>query len=60
VRDLGGDPARARIDVDPGATGQVSACAQALAAVRDAGFDVVEVDPRGFRSGSLNDALAGS
>jgi uncharacterized protein len=26
-------------------------------AVRDAGFDDVEVDPRGFRSGSMNDML---
>lgn len=30
-----------------------------LAAVRAAGFDRAVLDPRGFRSGSLNDALAG-
>ncbi len=55
VRDLGG---RARIEVDPPAVASVAAAPQLLAAVRAAGFDEVEVDPRGFRSGSMNELLA--
>ncbi|MFT4083085.1 MAG: haloacid dehalogenase-like hydrolase [Nocardioides sp.] len=53
VRDLGD---RARIEVDlellplpPGIE------AELLASVRAAGFDRAEVDPRGFRSGSMNE-----
>jgi uncharacterized protein len=60
VRDLGGS---ARVEVDRDLA--VAACAPGtaahtavVAAVREAGFAEVEVDPRGFRSGSLNDALA--
>jgi uncharacterized protein len=36
--------------------GHLGARPDLLAAV--AGFDAVEVDPRGFRSGSMNDLLA--
>lgn len=60
VRDLGGS---ARVEVDRDLA--VGACAEGtaahaavVAAVRDAGFDEAAVDPRGFRSGSLNEALA--
>ncbi|MEU8772375.1 ATP-dependent sacrificial sulfur transferase LarE [Streptomyces sp. NPDC048606] len=52
VRDLG---RRALIQVDPAAVEAVAACAPALDAVRRTGFASVEVDPRGFRSGSLNE-----
>jgi uncharacterized protein len=53
VRDLGGDTARVEVDAD-----LVTALAgreDLLAAV--GGFDLVEVDPRGFRSGSMNELL---
>jgi pyridinium-3,5-biscarboxylic acid mononucleotide sulfurtransferase len=53
VRDLGD---RARIEVDPGLVSVVAGRADLLACVD--GFDAVEVDPRGFRSGSMNDLLA--
>jgi uncharacterized protein len=59
VRDLGGDRARVELDgealaavTDGGWSGEVSD------AVREAGFETVEVDPRGFRSGSMNELLA--
>ncbi len=55
VRDLGD---RARIEVDPAAVPAVDASLSASAAVRRCGFDGVEVDPRGFRSGSMNELLA--
>ena len=54
VRDLG---ERARVEVDAGAVGRVAECAGVHDAVREAGFDDVEVDTRGFRSGSLNELL---
>lgn len=50
VRDLGG---LARVEVDAAVLDRVPPAA--LAAVQ--GFDRVELDPRGFRSGSLNEAL---
>ena len=59
VRDLGG---RARVELDrslvtgPCASG-TPAHAAVLAAAAGAGFEDAEVDPRGFRSGSLNEAL---
>lgn len=53
VRDLG---ERARIEVDRAAIGRVDATV--LAAVVDAGFAEAEVDPLGFRSGSMNELLA--
>jgi uncharacterized protein len=56
VRDLG--PAGARVEVDADLVAAVTARPDLLAAVR--GFDTVTVDPRGFRSGSLNEALDGS
>jgi uncharacterized protein len=55
VRDLGD---RARIEVDAAVTAQVAADAALLGAVRSAGFAEVEVDPRGFRSGAMNELLA--
>jgi uncharacterized protein len=52
VRDLGD---HARIEVD---RALVAAADDVKAAVLDAGFDTVEVDPLGFRSGSMNELLA--
>ena len=54
VRDLGD---RARVEVDAAAVGAVTASEAVLDAVRSAGFGSVEVDPRGFRSGSMNELL---
>ena len=54
VRDLG---ERARLEVDREAVDAVSASAAVLEAVRAAGFPDVEVDPRGFRSGAMNELL---
>lgn len=54
VRDVG---RLARIEVDAELVDQVAATATALAAVRAAGFESVKVDPRGFRSGSMNELL---
>jgi uncharacterized protein len=53
VRDLGD---RARLEVDRSLVDQVDDAV--VAAVVAAGFDEVEVDPRGFRSGSMNELLA--
>jgi uncharacterized protein (TIGR00268 family) len=53
VRDLGGDTAR--VEVDTALVGRLIGRADLLAAV--AGFARVEVDPRGFRSGSMNELL---
>jgi len=59
VRDLG-DRASVEVDADlvagPLATGSTGE-AEVLAAVRAAGFEEASVDPRGFRSGSLNEVL---
>ena len=52
VRDLGD---RARIEVDAGLVPTLRARDDLLACV--AGFDAVEVDPRGFRSGAMNELL---
>ena len=54
VRDLGD---RARIEVDSVAVPAVHASTQVRAAVLAAGFDRVEVDARGFRSGAMNELL---
>lgn len=54
VRDLGDT---ARIEVDREVVDAVASSGGALDAVRSAGFDAVEVDPRGFRSGSMNELL---
>ncbi len=53
VRDLGGGTAR--IEVDAALASAVPP--EAVAAVAAAGFDRVEVDPRGFRSGAMNELL---
>ncbi len=56
VRDLGGD--RARVEVDRAALGRLDGLASDLArAVEGVGFAAAEVDPRGFRSGSMNELL---
>ncbi len=56
VRDLGDS---ARVEVDAAVVEAVRRSQPALSAVRAAGFVAVEVDPRGFRSGSMNELLAG-
>lgn len=53
VRDLGADTAR--IEVDDAFVAGLVARPELLTAVT--GFDRVEVDPRGFRSGSMNELL---
>jgi uncharacterized protein len=53
VRDLGGDAAR--VEVDATLVADLVARPGLLEAV--AGFAAVEVDPRGFRSGSMNELL---
>jgi uncharacterized protein (TIGR00268 family) len=57
VRDLGPVEGAevARVEVDPALVGTVAGRPELLAAV--AGFDRVELDPRGFRSGSMNELL---
>lgn len=55
VRDMG---ERARVEVDVDWVDTVADCPPAIDAVRGAGFPEVEVDPRGFRSGSMNELLA--
>lgn len=52
VRDLGD---RARVEVDPELVDQLARRPELLRGVT--GFETVEVDPRGFRSGSMNEAL---
>ena len=54
VRDLG---ETARVEVDSAQVEAVAETPEVLAAVREAGFNVVELDPRGFRSGSMNELL---
>jgi uncharacterized protein len=53
VRDLGGDTAR--VEIDAALVADLLARPELLDAV--AGFATVEVDPRGFRSGSMNELL---
>ncbi|MET0765045.1 MAG: ATP-dependent sacrificial sulfur transferase LarE [Blastococcus sp.] len=53
VRDLGNDTAR--VEVDASFVGELTARPDLVAAV--AGFSRVEVDPRGFRSGAMNELL---
>ena len=60
VRDLGGD--RARVELDGGALAALDTAggellASLLEAVVASGFQAAEVDPRGFRSGSMNELL---
>ncbi|GAA2759241.1 ATP-dependent sacrificial sulfur transferase LarE [Actinopolymorpha rutila] len=54
VRDVGDT---ARIEVDPDLVDQVAGMEEAVEAVLAAGFDVAEVDPKGFRSGAMNELL---
>ncbi len=54
VRDLGA--AHARVEVDAALVEVLAGRPELLVEVD--GFDTVEVDPRGFRSGSMNDPLA--
>jgi uncharacterized protein len=57
VRDLGNDRASVEVDVD--LLPLVAPVRErVLAGVREAGFEAAEVDSRGFRSGSMNEALA--
>jgi uncharacterized protein len=53
VRDLGDV---ARVEVDATAVPAVAAAPGVLASIE--GFATVELDPRGFRSGSMNELLA--
>jgi len=59
VRDLGDD--RARVEVDAAALAVVDATSglgdRVGAAVVASGFGRAELDPRGFRSGSMNELL---
>jgi uncharacterized protein len=54
VRDLG---QRASVEIDVDLVERATATPGVLDAVRAAGFTEVEMDPRGFRSGSLNERL---
>jgi uncharacterized protein len=53
VRDLGADVAR--VEIDSALVGELTALPDLLAGIR--GYDRVEIDPRGFRSGSMNELL---
>ncbi|HWM75161.1 MAG TPA: hypothetical protein VNQ53_15545, partial [Nocardioides sp.] len=53
VRDHGD---RARVEIDRELVEELERRPDLLATV--AGFDAVEVDPRGFRSGSMNESLS--
>ncbi|MGH3498525.1 MAG: ATP-dependent sacrificial sulfur transferase LarE [Nocardioidaceae bacterium] len=55
VRDLGD---LGRLELDATLVGAASALPAILTAVRDAGFERVEIDPQGFRSGAMNELLA--
>jgi pyridinium-3,5-biscarboxylic acid mononucleotide sulfurtransferase len=55
VRDLGD---RASVEVDPDRVELVRGLPPVLDAVRDSGFARADVDPRGFRSGAMNERLA--
>jgi uncharacterized protein len=54
VRDLGD---RASLEIDADVVEAALRERAVLAAVRDAGFELAEVDPRGFRSGAMNERL---
>lgn len=57
VRDLG---ERASVELDAGLVERVRTLPQLVEAVRAVGFPDVAVDPRGFRSGSMNEHLNAS
>jgi pyridinium-3,5-biscarboxylic acid mononucleotide sulfurtransferase len=54
VRDLGD---RASLEVDADKVDAVRAAPGVTAALEDAGFPAADVDPRGFRSGAMNERL---
>ncbi len=54
VRDMGD---RASLEVDAGRVEDVRARPEVLAAVLQSGFEQAELDPKGFRSGSMNERL---
>ncbi|GAB3409347.1 hypothetical protein GCM10027569_23330 [Flindersiella endophytica] len=54
VRDVGDT---AKVEVDSALVEQVTELPEVYEAVAAAGFDSVEVDPKGFRSGSMNELL---
>jgi uncharacterized protein len=57
VRDLGGD--EARLELDPAALAAARAHEPALmSAMCEVGFREAGIDPRGFRSGAMNELLA--
>lgn len=55
VRDRGDD--HASVEVDPGSVPRWTAEPEVAARVLAAGFTRVDIDPKGFRSGSLNEVL---
>lgn len=57
VRDLGD---LGRVEVDAAVVDRITATTSVADAVRAAGFDDVEIDARGFRSGAMNELLADS
>ncbi len=61
VRDLGGDSARVEVDAALATDlheNRPDLLVTVRRAVTDAGFSEAEVDPRGFRSGSMNELLS--
>jgi uncharacterized protein len=54
IRDLGD---RASVEVDADLAPVLAADLRIVEAVVAAGFDAAEVDPRGFRSGAMNERL---
>jgi uncharacterized protein len=54
VRDLGD---RASLEVDAARVADVAALPAVLDAVRSAGFERADLDPKGFRSGAMNERL---
>jgi uncharacterized protein len=60
VRDLGDDAdgSRARIELDADLVERVQGMPEVSGAAVDAGFSRAEIDPKGFRSGAMNELLA--
>lgn len=58
VRDLGADRARLELDASALAAADGPAGDVLLDALADVGFASAEIDPRGFRSGSMNELLS--
>ena len=59
MRDLGAVRGQdtARVEVDAALVADLAGRPSVLARVQAAGFDRVELDPRGFRSGAMNELL---